>query len=403
MGTIPVRYFTPLLLAVLSLLLFCNASTTDISGNSTQTGNGKTIALKGLIFEPDGTTPAPQAKITIRQMSTNDLYLAKVKTETLTVYTDVNGNFFCNLQKNAAFYSMKAERGDSMYAMTSWMWEPMNDTFTMIIDTLKPPGSLRCVVDPDTLQYIQKGYFELVSSTRFITFADSHILTNIEYHRASMDSTYEFFFENLPEGEYTARISAKFSPDMEPVLFKRIVYVTSDQLTDLDTFQLTDGTTPFITSQQTGYDELSGKNQITWSWYRKHLDSTRIRGVNIYDYNPATRQSIKLNDLVVQDTVFVDSGFWNPPRRPALHTFVGIDEFGACPDSIAMRVIYPMYHIVPVNQNGDEMQWRIVHTFNSIFWKAHHVNPFMPDLEPLPHPAEACGDETGHMLPYDSK
>ncbi len=381
------------------LLFSCTITAPDQTGNTTQTGNGATIAVTGRFYEPDGRTPAPDARVIIHQLGANDQALSgsdlkkRAITGLETVYTNDEGKFQFSASNGNGPFMIEAERGETLFAMIEYVALTGNDSAAYVEDTLKPPGAIKAVVCfdyPDVR--VEKATFEL--NAYFKSDMNDAWSSNIYFARAYdadwIDSAHNcrgvLAFENLAEGIYTFRAIIKFQNNEKKIVFlkKPMIAVKSRQVTDLDTLRLPEMDIPDVEQCWAGgYDTITGAVHLGWRW--NVSDTEKVSGVNIYQVNPPPALPLKLNTIPVRDTVYTDTGFWDFPRRPKINNFwlnpedTTFDTIAHDKYVIPVQSISVSYFLMSVDKNGNE-SWK-VHSLSpsSIWWKLEDGMPFLPD------------------------
>jgi hypothetical protein len=422
-------------------LLVLSCSIMDLAGNTTQTGNGKTQTVAGVFYEPDGTTPAPGARVTIHQLgASNQINSGNVLKKSVsgmgTVYTDAQGKFAFSSLQDKGPYMIDAEQGETLFAMIEYVAFNGDDTLVDVMDTLKEPGSAKAVVCFNYQDMrVEKATFEFSSyyQSEFDGSMPYDFIFTKGYGAAWIDSAHNcngvMTFNNMPEGLYTLRAVIKFPIDengnkeKDVCLKKPGILVKSGQVTDLDTLRIPEMLVPNVEQCGIRYDIPTGTIQVDWSWNAKDTDN--VSGVNIYQQS-ISKFPLKINADPIKGPVFTDTGFWDFPRRPEIQTewmdstydtiifndtmpfvdIISIDNkmapydkiipksdtfhlFDTIPHNqytIPVQTITPAFFLMSVGKNGNE-SWK-VHSLSagSIWWKKENGIPFLPDTLPISWP-----------------
>ena len=398
-----IRQWSYMVGAVALMVFSCTITTADLAGNSTQTGNGTMLAVAGVLFEPDGKTPAPDARVSIRQLESGDRAIPgavlKKSGSAMETFTDGNGEFVFGSLRDRGPYIIEADRGETLFAMIEYVAFAGTDSSVFVEDTLKAPGSIKAVVCLDypdrkmgKTTFIAGVYAYYKSDMNDTGFSNAQF--SIGADSAWIDSAYEcngvIDFNNLAEGIYTfmAHIQLPYeetkTKKRDLYLKKPAIVVTSGQVTDLDTLRFPEMDIPDVAwCGAGGYDPITGTVHIYWDW--NAWDTGKVAGVNIYQQLFSPALPLKINAVPVTGTVFADTGFWDFPRRPIIEDiWLNPDDstFDTVPSSsysVAVQAIAVSYFLASVDTNGNEA-WK-VHSVSpsSIWWKREDGIPFLPD------------------------
>ena len=265
------RLFPVALASCISLMHYC---TSNIAGNSTQTGNPTVVAM---LYNPGG-SPAVNATVRFCKSGSdprNDSGYSTV--------TDAHGNYTATL--DTGVYNIIA-RGDSGMAFRDSIKVIKGDTVKPPPDTLKAPGSIRGVIR------LQPGDD---ARTVFILLMGTNTWTKPD------DSTGKFTVANLAEAAYDLRFIS--SLDNYGVLDTNNIPVRSADTTNLDTIEL-----PFKAPQAlNAYVDDSAKS-ITLTWSAP--PGIPFAGYYVYRSYQSISGYDRISNLL-EDTVYTDSSF-NP-------------------------------------------------------------------------------------------
>jgi hypothetical protein len=387
-------------------LIVLSCSFIDLAGNTTQTGNGTTQTVAGVFYEPDGTTPAPGARVTIHKLGAGKQInsgnaLKKSVSGMGTVYTDAQGKFAFSSLQDKGPYMIDAEQGETLFAMIEYVAINRDDSVVNVSDTLKTPGSFKAVVCFDYAdKRVEKVTFELTSycfSNPEEQFPASFYFTS-KNDTGWIDSAYNcngvLNSNNLPEGLYTFRAWINFPMNQyekksNVYLKKPAIFIKSGQVTDLDTLRFPEMDVPDFELCGAGNDFEKGAVHIIWKW--NAVDTDKVSGVNIYQHS-LLKLPLKIAFIPLKDTIFVDTGFWDLPRRPEIVEFwlnprdSTSDTYPHGGYTIPVESICPAYYLMAVDKNGKE-SWKVSSVSGSSFWwKKEDGIPFLPDTLPISWP-----------------
>ncbi|MBD3322543.1 MAG: hypothetical protein GF350_15685 [Chitinivibrionales bacterium] len=257
------------------------------AGNSSQTPNAY-AAVAGIIYEPNGKTPAINARVSIRLRSiladTSGLGLPKRLADTATVATDETGKFAFDSTLDTGLYVIESAKGSNYAFMDSvYIIQPKVATIS-VADTLKPAGSITGTIclseggDPRKIIVLAFGV------DRF----------------AQVEADGSFMFSSLAEATYDLRIIS--SLDDYGVLDTFSIPVISADTTNLDTLYLPFTGIPTVKGLSLSYDTLKQIVTLTWN----QADTGLVSGYNVYRQH-VDSGLVKLNAAVITDTVYQDS------------------------------------------------------------------------------------------------
>ncbi len=290
----------------LTMLPFILSCSVNLAGNTSETGNAR---IAGIIYEPDGVTPAQGATVIIR--SQNSLAaIAGVVGEPAngtadTVVTDNAGRYSFDTTINEGIYSIEATK-DANAAFSSPV-NVGNTPPTMDLDpmTLKPTGTVTGTIhligggDPTEVYVLVFGIdrFTQVNSEGYFSFGD------------------------LGEGTYHLKIITTLD-DYSAFDTVGIPVVSSDT-TNLGTINLSYSGIQAPQNISVTYDPVTMAATLHWD----RVDHPQVKYYIVYRMDTEillpndTRTFLytkRLNDHQITDTFFVDSTIpaYNPPKIP---------------------------------------------------------------------------------------
>lgn len=282
--------FNVLLVVPLSLNLLCTSSPVE-------TGKNAGAAIAGIIYMPDGITPAAGAVVHIRPRSTladTSGYLPKSFSDTATVTTDHSGRFAFNTILNTGTFVIEADDGDNNHAIIEKVMIHNPDSTIEVADTLKPAGTIKGLV------YLTEGGDLL--NVFVLAFGIDRF--------AQVENDGNFRFEHLAEGSYDIRLIS--SLDDYGTLDTNAVPVISADTTDLDTIILPFKGIPTPKDLAISYDTLNQTVRLAWA----QVDTNLCDGYNVYraikgrnfsliTQTPLPQTTLEYLDSAVQvDTVY---------------------------------------------------------------------------------------------------
>jgi hypothetical protein len=255
------------------------------AGNTSQTGNG---AVLGMLYEPDGTTPAVGVPVTIRPRNTladtSGFGLPKRLADTMSVTTDDSGRYVFDSTLDTGTYVIEASSGDNAVLIDSVTVEDADTTLDLPPDTLKLVGALKGVISLSEGGDPRKVFVLAFGIDRF----------------AAVDSLGAFRFQNLAEAAYDLRIVS--SRDVYGVLDLPAVPVISADTTDLDTIELPFEGIPTVKGLALSYDTLRQIVTLTW----EQADTALVSGYSVYREHQDSGL-VKINSAPIADTTYSDS------------------------------------------------------------------------------------------------
>jgi hypothetical protein len=274
---------------VAGILLFADC-TTNVAGNSTQTGNA---AVVGILYQADGKTPAPGVRVHIRPRKsladTSGLGLVKrsaVLAATDSVLTDAAGRFSFDTSVDTGTYVIEATSGNNAVFVDSVPIRNKQATDSLPPDTLKPAGALKGIVLLSEGGDPRKVFILAFGIDRF----------------APVNADGSFKFGNLAAAKYDVRLIS--SLDNYGVLDTFGVPVRSGDTTNLDTIRLPFTGIPTPKNVRISYDTM--KEVVTLTWNK--ADTALVKSYNVYRRNvDSNTVAMRINASPVVDTVYKDS------------------------------------------------------------------------------------------------
>jgi hypothetical protein len=264
--------------------------TTDIAGGGTETGNP---AVVGILYQPDGHTPAAGVAVHIRPKKTladtAGIALSKraaVLAATDSVVTDSAGQYAFDTTLDTGTYVIEAANGNNAALIDSVAVKTKTTTDTLAPDTLKPVGALKGVIKLSEGGDPRKVFVLAFGIDRF----------------ARVNADGSFKFSGLAEAKYDLRLIS--SLDNYGVLDTNAIPVVSADTTNLDTISLPFTGIPTPKNVRIAYDTLKQIVTLTWS----KPDSALVNGFNVYRRNVDSNTVLKpLNTNPITDTLYRDS------------------------------------------------------------------------------------------------
>ncbi|MBN1575860.1 MAG: hypothetical protein JW913_04865 [Chitinispirillaceae bacterium] len=267
-------------------LLLC--SPTGNAGNSTQVGNPGRVA--GLLYEPDGKTPAAGVRVAIRPRTsladTAVIGLGKRTADTATVITDDSGRFAFDSTLDTGTYVIEAASGNDAVLIDPVVVTDEDAADTLPPDTLKPMGAIKGVISLSEGGDPRKVFVLAFGIDRF----------------AKVEADGSFRFSGLAEGNYDLRLISSLND--YGVLDTNGNVVTSGDTLDMDTIDLPFTGIPTVKNVTISYDTL--KQIVTLSWER--ADTGLVKGYNVYRRSVDSNTVLaRINVNPVADMVYRDS------------------------------------------------------------------------------------------------
>jgi hypothetical protein len=306
--------------------LRCTSTQPDLSGNSTQIGNGR---VTGLIYQPDSTTPAGDAVVYVRKINTlADIMTAEINRSSDSTFTDGNGWFITD-SLDTGFYIIEANDGKKNFVLIDSVH--VNDTDSTLLPpaTLKPAGAIKGTIRLSEGSDPRKVFVLAFGFDRF----------------ATTDTNGFFVFTNLPEGNYHLRIMPLF--DNYSIVDTKHVPVTSADTFDLGFIDLPFTGIPMVRNAAISYDTL--KQWVTLQWNRPAGGTANCFNIYRRTVDPATAIFTQLNTYPAIDTIFIDSLV--TPNRTYEYRITGVDSItaGEGAKSTGVRIRIALYDITPGN------------------------------------------------------
>ena len=278
----------PLLIAAL-ILARCNCSPT-VAGNGSQTPN----SVVGILYQPDGKTPAKGVRVHIRPQKTladtTGAGLTKrlaVLAATDSVVTDNAGRYAFDTTIDTGTFVIEAASGNNAVLIDSVAVKNKAVTDSVAPDTLKPAGALKGVIYLSEGGDPRKVFVLAFGIDRF----------------AKVNADGSFKFSGLAQAAYDLRLISGL--DNYGVLDTMGIEVRSADTTNLDTISLPFTGIPTPKNMKITYDTL--KQIVTLSWSK--ADTALVKGYNVYrrDTDSSFGQTPINGTILVKDTVYKDS------------------------------------------------------------------------------------------------
>ena len=284
------------------ILIFCILSSIVCTQNTSGLTESTNQRVAGMLYEPDGTTPAKEAIVIIRPKNSLPFVAGFVSGQqngsTDTVVTDDNGRFAFKNELSAGIYSIEAHKGGNAVFFSSVNVSDGEKTVTVAPDTLKPAGALTGTVflagggDPTEVYVLAFG------CDRFTRVHD--------------DAT--FRIDGLGEGEYHLKIVT--SIDNYTSFDTADIAVLSADTVDLGTIALPFSGVPVLQHVNVVWDTLESRAILSWD----KIEYESVKYYNIYrwdifesmlndsiTYLGSDEQVKQVNGYQVTDTLYVDN------------------------------------------------------------------------------------------------
>jgi hypothetical protein len=308
-----------ILSCIFAVLVSCTNNSDIIAGNGTRIGNP---TITGMIYRPDGKTPASNAQVYLRKKSSlPDIGLKKLRTDVALVTTNTSGEFEIDSVEAGTYVIECSDNSENLALYDSVIVENPDTVVNLPADTLKPAGAIK-----GTIVLPEGGDFGRV-----------YVLVFGVQRFAIVDSNGHFNLENLAEGTYNLRIISSLIHYES--LDTTNVPVASEDTTDLTIEMLYNGLSVVKNFAVKNYDTLS--RVVTLSWDK--IESDLVHGYNVYrkekyefsyplmngiknvEYQLANTPFAKVNQSVLKDTVFCDSNRSQNQVYTYFVTAVGVD------------------------------------------------------------------------------
>jgi hypothetical protein len=240
------------------LAVFLTSCTKDeITGNGTQIGNPTIV---GVIYQPDGKTPAQNATVCLRgKSSLIDIGLKKQKEYNPTVTTNAKGEFALYSVAHGTYVIECSDKNNHYALYDSVTIIDSTNSVTLPSDTLKPAGVIQGKINLSEGGDLNNIYVLVFGVQRF----------------SVVDSNGNFTVNNLAEGNYKLRIISNLK-DYD-LLDTSMISVVSNDTTKL-TISLPFTGIPTVKNLTSNYDTLSRKVTLSWNT----VDTSNILGFNVY-------------------------------------------------------------------------------------------------------------------------
>ena len=277
-------------ISAIAVMLSLNCShPTQTTGNGSGTGN----AVVGILYQPDGITPAKGVRVNIRPKAsladTSGAGLGKrlaTLAATDSVVTDSAGRYAFDTTLDTGTYVITSASGNNAVLIDSVAVKNKAVTDTLAPDTLKPAGALKGVIKLSEGGDPRKVFVLAFGIDRF----------------SKVDSLGRFKFSGLAEAKYDLRLIS--SLDNYGVLDTNAVPVRSADTTNLDTISLPFTGIPTPKNVSLSYDTLKQIVTLVWS----KADTALVKSYNVYRRNvDSNTVAVRINASPVADTVYRDS------------------------------------------------------------------------------------------------
>ncbi len=275
-------------LVIFYIALYLNCTTNNIAGNSTQTGNPTIV---GILYCPDGKTPAKRAKVTLRNKNsladTAGILVKRLAlSDSATAMTNDSGKFVIDSVDTGTYVIVGTDGGNNLALNDSVPVKSKDSVVTLPPDTLKPAGALKGVIRLSEGGDPRKVFILAFGIDRF----------------ARVNADGSFKFATLAEGKYDLRVIS--SLDNYGVLDIVNIPVGSGDTLNMDSIVLPFTGIPTPKNVSIKYDTL--KQIVTLSWSKP--DSALVKGLNVYRRNVDSNSVLKqVNTSPITDTLYRDS------------------------------------------------------------------------------------------------
>ena len=250
-------------LLLICSVLFISQCTDRIAGTSNETHTGTQAMVKGMLFEPDGKSPAKGASVSMRKknaLADTGQASNSQPFSFASVTTDRNGKFAIDTIDTGLYVIEGSDGSDNVVLIDSIKVKSPDSTKNLGSDTLLPAGAIKGVIKLIEGGDPRKVFMLAFGLDRF----------------ALPDANGNFTFPMLAKGNYALR----FLPSLENygVLDTMGVPVKSGDTTNLDTIVLPFKGIPSPKNLVISYDTL--KQTVVLNWVK--ADTSLISGYNIY-------------------------------------------------------------------------------------------------------------------------
>jgi len=235
---------------VLSIVLFCLSCGLQSAGNTSETGNAR---IAGIIYEPDGVTPADGATVTARVKSVlppvSPAAAAKRMAEELTTVTDESGTYAFDSLETGRVYVIETARDGNVAIVDSVVVMQAGLPVQCSAVTLKPAGSLRGTVA------FGDG-----------TGSDAVVICALGLNKfVTIESDGSFQFDGLPEGMLSFSVVDGNALYTRPDNLE--VVVRSGEVVDIGELHLEPMTVPVPQNLTAEFDSCTGNVVLMWDGY----------------------------------------------------------------------------------------------------------------------------------------
>jgi hypothetical protein len=274
-------------LTISACLLWTQCAKDQIAGNTSETGNPSVV---GVLYEPDGKTPAVGVSVIIRP----EAYLAVFpgsgaadRMRTIdTAMTDNAGRFTFDSTLDLGVYMVAASSGSNGVMVDSVVIAKKNSTVTLPPQTLNPVGAIKGVI------HLAEGGDP----------AEVYVLAFGIDRFTEVNANGNFLFSSLPSGHYRLRFVATLKN--YGTLDTGGVAVASNDTSNLGTIELPSNSIPIPQNVGLSYDTMKQIVMIRWDKY----DPAKVMRFKVYR-NPVESPTsvIQLNQSYFFDTLYHDS------------------------------------------------------------------------------------------------
>jgi hypothetical protein len=280
-----------LLFAGISTLFLCTTSDpVQMVGNSSQTPN----ALVGMLYEPDGKTPAQGVKVQIRSRNTLALSSGIDSTsgsnDTASTLTNSSGWFSFDTSLTAGVYVIEALSGGNALFIDSIQIAKGALTDTLPAGTLKPAGAIR-------------GRVELVGggdpSYVYVLAFGIDRFSDVNHDGG-------FVLPSLAEGKYDLRLITGLL-DYTP-LDTLNIEVFSAETTDIGTLELQYTGFPIPSGVKSSYDSATQMVTVTWNRMDTALVKSYLLSIRVQWGETAFSNNINWYDTIYSEKIDLTKG-----------------------------------------------------------------------------------------------
>ncbi len=329
-----------LLLCIALLIVHC---TKQIAGTTNETNTGTKAMVSGILFEPDGKTPAKAASVSMRKKNlladTSQAASSPQPFTSASVTTDRNGKFAIDTIDTGLYIIEGSDGANNVVLIDSIKVKSPDSTKNLPADTLLPAGVVKGVIKLTEGGDPRKVFVLAFGLDRF----------------ALPDANGNFTFPMLAKGKYSLR----FLPSLENygVLDTTGVPVSSGDTTNLDTIVLPFKGIPSPKNLVIAYDTL--KQTVILNWVK--ADTSLITGYNIYrsdnkqNFNRISQTPVPKTTTVYYDSSVVVGGVYEY-RVVSLNASGNESSMGGTPGDTVK--------IISSSQVTTTMTWAIKNTIS---------------------------------------